>query len=79
MYAIIADSGQQFRVEEGQTIQIDTRDADAGAEMTFDRVLLVSDENGVRIGKPVVKGAQVSAEVVGPSQGPKLEIVQVRP
>jgi len=78
MYAIIEESGQQFRVEEGQVLQIDHREAEPGAKLTFDRVLLVADEKGARVGKPVVKGAKVTAEVVGPSQGPKLEIVQVR-
>ncbi|HUX01821.1 MAG TPA: 50S ribosomal protein L21 [Phycisphaerae bacterium] len=78
MYAIVEDGGQQYRVEEGQTLQVAKRDAKAGDTLTFDRVLLVGDEKGVRIGKPVVKGAKVTAEVVGPSKGPKLEVVQVR-
>ena len=78
MYAIIEESGQQFRVEEGQVLQIDHRKAEPGAKLTFERVLLVADEKGARVGKPLVKGAKVTAEVVGPSQGPKLEAVQVR-
>jgi large subunit ribosomal protein L21 len=78
MYAIIEDSGTQFRVEKGQTLDIDTRPAEAGASVTFDRVLLVADEKGVRIGKPVVQGARVTAEVVGQTKGPKLEIFKLR-
>jgi len=78
MYAIIEDSGTQFRVEEGQTLEIDLREAAEGAKVTFDRVLLVADEKGVRIGKPLVEGAKVTAEVVGETKGPKLEIVKVR-
>ena len=78
MYAIIEDSGTQFRVEKGQTLDIDCRDATAGQSVTFDRVLLVADENGVRIGKPLVAGAKVTAEVIGDSHGPKVEIVKVR-
>jgi len=78
MYAIIEESGQQFRVEEGQVLQIDHRKAEPGEQLTFERVLLVADEKGARVGKPLVKGAKVTAEVVGPSQGPKLEAVQVR-
>jgi large subunit ribosomal protein L21 len=78
MYAIIEDSGTQFRVEQGQTLDIDLRDAPSGSKVTFDRVLLVGDEKGVRIGKPVVEGAKVTAEVLGTKDGPKLEVVQVR-
>ncbi len=78
MYAIIEDSGTQFRVEQGQTLQVDLRDAAAGSSLTFDRVLLVGDEKGVRVGKPVVEGAKVTAEVVGTAAGPKIEVVQVR-
>ena len=78
MYAIIEDSGQQFRVEEGQTLEIDSREAEPGSSLTFDRVLLVADEKGVQVGRPVVKGAKGTAEVIEPARGPKLEVVQVR-
>ena len=78
MYVIIEDSGTQFRVEEGQELDIDSRPADPGASVTFDRVLLVADEKGVRIGKPLVQGAKVTAEVVGELKGPKVEIVKLR-
>ena len=78
MYAIIEDSGTQFRVEQGQTLDIDLRDAQKGSSVTFDRVLLVADDKGVRIGKPMVDGAKVTAEVLGESKGPKLEIFKLR-
>jgi large subunit ribosomal protein L21 len=78
MYAIVEDSGTQWRVEEGQTLRIDSRTAEAGDDLTFDRVLLLSDENGVQVGKPLVEGAKVTAEVLGPAKGPKLEVVKVR-
>jgi large subunit ribosomal protein L21 len=78
MYAIIEDSGTQLRVEKGQTLDIDCREAAPGSTVTFDRVLLVADEKGVRVGRPVVEGAKVTAEVVGASQGPKLEVVKLR-
>jgi len=78
MYAIIEDSGTQMRVEEGQTFHIDTREAEAGATVTFDRVLLVGDEKGTRVGTPVVDGAKVTAEVLGPEKGPKLEVFKLR-
>ncbi|HUU93373.1 MAG TPA: 50S ribosomal protein L21 [Phycisphaerae bacterium] len=78
MYAIIEDSGSQLRVEEGQTLEVDLRPAEPGAALTFDRVLLLADEKGVRVGKPLVEGATVTAEVLGQTKGPKLEVVKVR-
>jgi large subunit ribosomal protein L21 len=78
MYAIIEDSGAQFRVEQGQLLDIDLRNAAPGTSVTFDRVLLVADEQGVRVGKPVVEGAKVTAEVIGEERGPKLEIFKLR-
>ena len=65
MYAIIADSGKQFKVQEGQQVAIDYRDNHAGDRVTFDRVLCVSSEKGVEVGMPTVDGATVEAEVLG--------------
>ena len=79
MYAIVADSGQQFRVEEGQELRIDYRDgASKGDELVFDRVLMVSGEDGVKIGKPVVDGASVTAEVVGVERGDMVTVQKFR-
>ncbi len=78
MYAIIEESGTQRRVEEGQTLRIDSREAEPGSQVTFDRVLLVGDEQGTRVGTPLLDGATVTAEVVGPEKGPKLEVFKLR-
>ncbi len=78
MYAIIQDSGRQYRVEEGQELEVDFRPANPGDELTFERVLLVSDDQGLRTGKPLVEGASVSAKVVGARLGEKLYIQKLR-
>ena len=78
MYAIIADSGRQFKVEEGQELEVDYRDEGRGSEITFDRVLAISDDGGFHLGKPTLEGATVTAEVLGPSQGPKLVVQKFR-
>ncbi len=78
MYAIIADSGKQLKVEEGQVVNVDYRDARAGEEITFDRVLCISGENGPQLGQPTIDGATVTAEVVGVKQGPKLVVQKLR-
>ena len=63
MYAIIRDSGRQIKVEEGQELDIDYRDVSRGEQITFGNVLAVSDDDGLRVGKPSVEGASVTAEV----------------
>ena len=67
MYAIIEDSGQQFRVSEGDVVDVDLRELEENAkELEFDRVLLISDEGKAKVGTPLVKGAKVVAEIVEP-------------
>jgi large subunit ribosomal protein L21 len=78
MYAIIADSGRQYRVEEGQEVVVDYRDIPHGEQVQFDRVLMISSEDGVQLGKPVVEGAIVTAEVLGPIQGEKIYVQKFR-
>jgi large subunit ribosomal protein L21 len=65
-YAIIQDSGTQLKVEPGDKIEIDLRDlAEGQTSITFDKVLLVSGEAGVKIGQPLVAGATVTAKILG--------------
>ena len=67
MYAIIADGGRQYRVEEGQEVELDYREVPPGEQLTFDRVLALSAEDGLKLGQPNVAGATVTAEVVVPA------------
>lgn len=67
MYAVIEDSGQQFRVSEGDELNVDLRDlAENATEIEFDRVLLISNEGGTQVGTPLVKDAKVLAEILDP-------------
>jgi large subunit ribosomal protein L21 len=72
MYAIIADGGHQYKVEEGQILEIDFREVEAGSELTFDRVLAVSSGTGIKLGKPTVAGASVTAKVIEETKGEKV-------
>ena len=78
MYAIIEESGRQFRVEEGQQLEIDYREAAAGDEVKFDRVLAVRSDDGFKVGQPTVEGASVIAHIVGVVQGEKLVVQKLR-
>ena len=78
MYAIIDEGGRQHRVTSGDTIQIDRQVEGDANTITFDRVLLVGGEGEPRIGTPLVAGATVTAEVLGPVKGPKVRTVKYK-
>ena len=78
MYAIIEDSGRQMKVEEGQELDVDYRDVPAGEILTFDRVLAYRDDDGLKVGQPVIESATVTAEVQSLVQGPKLVVQKIR-
>ena len=63
-YAIIRTGGRQFRVAEGDTIDVDTLDVEAGKTATFGDVLMFADGKNVTHGDPLISGAKVTAEVV---------------
>ncbi len=71
-YAVIHTGGKQYRVAEGDVIEVEKLDFEAGAEAKFDEVLLVSNGSGVSIGAPHVQGAAVTAEVVEQDKAEKV-------
>jgi large subunit ribosomal protein L21 len=74
MYAIITDGGRQYKVEEGQELDLDYRNLSKGAELKLEQVVAHSDGSKLQFGKPHLAGASVTAEVVGLVQGPKVVI-----
>ncbi len=72
MYAIIEDSGTQFKVTTGDTLKIDRKFVDGEKTVTFDKVLLVGGEGDPKIGAPNVEGATVTADIIRAVKGPKV-------
>ncbi len=72
MYAVIETGGKQYRVEVGTELEVELLDAEPGKTITVGRVLLIADGDDASIGRPVVDGAAVSAEVVRQGRGEKL-------
>lgn len=64
MFAVIDISGQQFKVTEKSTYYVPRLKNDVDSEVTFDSVLLYSDDNGVKVGSPLVSGLSVTAKVL---------------
>jgi large subunit ribosomal protein L21 len=78
MYAIVSEDGRQFRVEEGQEVDIDLRDVSVGDKVKFERVLACRDGDDFKIGQPILEGASITAEVLSVVQGPKVVIQKAR-
>jgi large subunit ribosomal protein L21 len=78
MYAVIATGGKQYRVSEGSVLRVEKLTADAGANVEFDKVLLVGEGDNVKIGAPFLSGGKVIATVQSHGQGDKVRIVKFR-
>ena len=76
MYAVIESGGKQHRVIEGETLKLEKIEAATGETIEFDKVLMAGAGEDVKIGKPVVDGAKVTAEVVAHGRHKKVKIVK---
>jgi large subunit ribosomal protein L21 len=74
MYAIVETGGKQYRVEEGAKITVEKLTADSGVEVALDKVLLVGEAGGLKVGAPYLDGAKVTCEVVEHLRGPKVMV-----
>ncbi|MBP2315191.1 large subunit ribosomal protein L21 [Azospirillum soli] len=72
MFAVIRTGGKQYKVANGDVIRVEKLEAEAGASITLNDVLMVSDGGNTTVGTPTVAGAAVVAEVVAQDRGPKI-------
>ena len=78
MYAIIEACGKQYKVVEGDVVFFEKLDTEEGKKVNFDKVILVSDENGVQVGNPYVKGVKVEGKVVSHGKGKKIIVFKMK-
>lgn len=78
MYAIVQTGGKQYRVEEGKRLRVEKLPQEKGAEITLDQVLLIGGDSGVQIGKPLLSGAKVIAEVLAQDRAKKIIVFKKR-
>lgn len=78
MYAVIVTGGKQYRVEKDGVLRVEKLDAEPGATVEFDQVLLVADGANVQVGAPLLKGSKVLATVEKHAKGDKVVIVKFR-
>ena len=78
MYAIIESCGKQYKVSEGDVVFFEKLDAEEGKKVTFDKVVLVSDEGKVQVGNPYVKGVKVEGKVVAHGKAKKIIVFKMK-
>jgi large subunit ribosomal protein L21 len=78
MYAVIQTGGKQYRVKSGEQVKVESLAAEVGATVSFDRVLMLGEGEGVKVGAPFVSGAAVKATVVAQGRGEKIRIFKLR-
>ena len=78
MYAIIESCGKQYKVAEGDVVFFEKLDAEEGKKVTFDKVILVSEDGKVQIGNPYVKGVKVEGKVVSHGKGKKIIVFKMK-
>ncbi len=78
MYAVIATGGKQYRVAEGSVLRVEKLEAEAGANVEFDKVVMFVDGEAVQLGKPFLSGSKVVATVQSHGKSDKVTIVKFR-
>ncbi len=79
MYAIIETGGKQYKVSAGDTIYVEKLDVEDNATITFDKVIAVSSDDGIKVGDPYVKGAKVAAKALKNGKGKKITVFTYKP
>ena len=79
MYAIIETGGKQYKVQNGDTLFIEKLDAAEEASVTFDKVIALHDDAGLKVGAPYVEGATVTANVLKNGKGKKITVFTYKP
>ena len=79
MYAVIESCGKQYKVAEGDVVFFEKLDVEEGKKVTFDKIVLVSDEGKVQVGNPYVKSMKVEGKVVAHGKGKKIIVFKMKP
>ncbi len=78
MYAVVSTGGKQYRVSEGDLCRVEKLDAEEGASVEIDKVLMIADGDNIQIGTPYVTGGTVTATVKAHGRAKKVEIIKFR-
>jgi large subunit ribosomal protein L21 len=81
MFVVIKTGGKQYKVKEGSVLEVEKIAGNPGDKVEFNQILLAADEEGkdVKIGKPYLEGAKVSAEILEQGKGEKVNVIKYKP
>ena len=78
MYAVFRSGGKQYRATKGDVLKLEKLDADEGAKVSFDEVLLVGEGKDIQVGSPLLSGSSVSGKVLKQGKSKKVSVVKFR-
>ena len=78
MYAVVRSGGKQYRVEEGTVLTVQRLSGNAGDSVTLDDILFVADNEAIKAGRAALKGAHITAQIVGHGRGPKIDVLRYK-
>ena len=78
MYAIVHTGGKQYKIQEGETLRVEKIAGDVGSEISFDRVLMVSDGENVSVGQPALENAAVKGHIVEQGKAKKILVFKYK-
>ncbi|MDD4801794.1 MAG: 50S ribosomal protein L21 [Syntrophomonas sp.] len=78
MYAIVQTGGKQYKVAEGDIIKVEKLAGEAGEKLTLDQVLMFKDDNGIKIGTPLLQDARITVEVIEQGRSKKIIVYKYK-
>jgi large subunit ribosomal protein L21 len=78
MYAVVSTGGKQYKVQEGETLSVEKLPGEEGSQISFDRVLMYSDDENLTVGKPVIENAVVSAHIIEQGKSKKILVFKYK-
>jgi len=78
MYAVVSSGGKQYRVQQGETLKVEKISGEVGSPVSFDRVLMYSDGENVKVGQPVLEDATVTGHIVEQGKAKKILVFKYK-
>jgi large subunit ribosomal protein L21 len=78
MYAVVATGGKQYKVQEGEILRVEKLTGEVGSQVAFDRVLMFSDGESVKVGQPVLEGALVKGHIIEQGKNKKILVFKYK-
>lgn len=79
MYAVIETGGKQYKVQEGDVLYVEKLSAEEGDAVKFDKILALSNDDGLTVGQPLIEGVSVDAKVLKNGKGKKILVFKYKP